>query len=130
MNRELLNKIDNSITSILWISATEFHNTQNYFEEFNYLMSGILEKKQENLTGLYQTDSFNRPLSIALIKKDTNQSALAAAESSLAIINKESNSKVLIVHENIEDNLKTKFEKKYKGCEFLEFSPTKEDSND
>ncbi len=129
MDKELLNTIDNSITSILWISEKEFQNSSRYFQEFNYLTSGILEKKESNLVGLYQTQSFHNILNIALIKKTADQSTLLAAESTLSILIKESPKKVLIVHEDVEDKLVEKFSKKYKKHTFLEFSP-KEDTPD
>ncbi|PIK16444.1 hypothetical protein [Halobacteriovorax sp. JY17] len=129
MDKELLNTIDNSINSILWISEKEFQNSSRYFQEFNYLTSGILEKKESNLVGLYQTQSFNNILNIALINKAADQSTLLAVESTLSILIKDSPSKILIVHEGVEDKLVEKFSKKYKKHTFLEFSP-KEDTTD
>lgn len=121
MNQELLNKIDNSITSVLWISSTEFNSSISNFKEFNYLMNGILEKKKDNLEGLYQTTSFNRPLNIALIKKSSEQSSVNACEPIISILKNLEKSNILIVHEDIEDKLIEKFKKKYKGHNFINY---------
>ena len=130
MEAELLNKIDNSIDAIIWLSSDEFKSTTRYFQEFNYLTSGILEKKESNLAGLYQTQNFNKSMNIALINKNKDQTALLASEPIMSILRNNSPQKVLIVHEYIEEKLIEKFTKKYKGQEFLEFSPKKGTENE
>lgn len=121
MNEELLKTVDNSISSVLWISPDTFNRSSLYFQEFNYLMNGILESKEDKLEGLYQTKNFHKPINIALIKKDSQQSTVDASESILSLLTKNSPSKILLVHEGIEDKLIEKFSKKFKNHEFIEF---------
>ena len=130
MEAELLNKIDNSINAIIWLSSEEFKSTTRYFQEFNYLTSGILERKESSLAGLYQTQNFNNSMNIALVNKRKDQTAVLASESIMSILRKNSPKKILIVHEGIEEKLIEKFTKKYKGQEFLEFSNKKDTENE
>ena len=130
MNSELLNKVDNSIDAIIWLNGDDFNSSTRYFQEFNYLTSGILEKKESNLVGLYQTQNFNLSMNIALVNKSKDQTSLIASEPVMSVLRSNSPKKILIVHENIEDKLVEKFTKKYKGQEFLEFSTKKETENE
>jgi len=130
MNKELLKEIDNSISSILWISTDDFKNSSQLFQEFNYLTDGILETKNEKLEGLYQTNSFNRPLQIALIKKDSSQSIVEASKPLLGLMLKSSSSKILIVHANLEEKIIEKFSKNFKNHTFLEFKIVPENLNE
>ncbi|WP_372652882.1 hypothetical protein [Halobacteriovorax sp.] len=129
MNEELLKVVDNSINTVLWISSDKFLNSSLYFQEFNYLTNGILEKKEENLQGLYQTNFFNKPINIALIEKGPQQSVLDASKDLLSLVAKNSPSKILLVHENIEDKLVEKFKKKFGSHEFVEFKSQEENKD-
>lgn len=122
MNKELLSIIDNSIDTVLWISIEDFKNFPQVFQTFDYLTSGILERKEGRIEGLYQTQSFEKLLNIGLILKTSEQSTLSSAESSLKIVLKDNLNKVLIVHNEVEKDLIAKLSKKYNKSIFLEFS--------
>ncbi|GEM_PF-5059856 len=129
MNEELLKTIDNSINTVLWINKENFHNSSLYFQEFNYLLDGVLENKKENLEGLYQTKNFHKDINIALIEKGPQQSVVDASGPILSLITKNSSTKVLLVHENVEDKLVDKFKKKFKNHDFIEFKAQAENKD-
>lgn len=126
MNSELLKKIDNSFAAVLWISDKEITKTSLYFDEFNYLTDGLLEKNSSDLNGFFQGLSFDKPLVVGLIHKKAEVQVTASAESIISLIGEENGENIFLFHENIENNLTTKFQKKFSRFKFFEYSPTKE----
>jgi hypothetical protein len=126
MDSELLKKIDNSFVAILWISEKEMTETSFFFNELNYLSDGLLEKNSKNLNGFFQGKSFDKPIVIGLIHKKPEAQITSSAESIISLINETSGQNIFLLHDNIESNLTSKFQKKFSKFKFFEYSPTKE----
>jgi len=126
VNSELLKKIDNSYAAVLWISDKEITRSSLFFDEFNYLTDGLLEKNNSKLNGFFQAQSFKNSLVVGLIHKQADLQATASAESIISLIKEDTAKNILIFHENLEKNLKEKFQKKFSKFNFFEYSATKE----